>query len=86
MSFDDALNGSQSYAGAFKLCRPVQTLKHTEKFICILHVKTRAVVPYEHLFLVLAVGVADLYLGLRSRSCEFNRIFVRTIFSMERSP
>ena len=49
MPVDDALNGSQSYASAFKFFRQVETLKHTEQFIYILHVETRAVVPDEHL-------------------------------------
>src|SRR5262249_38562951 len=74
MPLDDALNGSQSYAGAFKLSRPMQTLKHTEKLIDILHVEARTVVPYEHLYFTLAVGAADLDLGSRSHPCELNGI------------
>ena len=74
MSFDDALNGSQSYAGPFKLSRPMQTLKHTEQLVGILHVEARSVVPHEDLYFILSVGAADLDLGSRSRPCELDRI------------
>ena len=75
MPVDDALNGSQSYSGAFKLFRQVQTLKHTEELVDILHIKARAVVPHEQLYLIfLSGGTANLDFGLRSHPRELYRI------------
>jgi len=72
---DDALSGSQSYSSAFKLLRPMQTLKHPEEFICILHIKACSVVPYEHLYFVFFyVGRANLDFGRCSHPSELNRI------------
>ena len=45
---DDALNGGQSYPGAFEFFGPVQTLKHAEEFVDVLHVEARPVVPDEN--------------------------------------
>ena len=52
MPMDDALSGSQSYSGAFKLLGAMQTLKHPEELIYILHIKACPVVFYEHLYLI----------------------------------
>jgi hypothetical protein len=35
MAADDALNGGQSYSGAFKLFRQMETLKDAEKLVCV---------------------------------------------------
>ena len=43
MAVDDALNGGQSYSGAFKLFRQMQTLKDAEQLVYVLHVKASAV-------------------------------------------
>ena len=72
---DDALSGSQSDSGPFKLLRPVQTLKHPEELIYILHLKACSVVPHEQLCLTfLTVGTANLDFSRCSRPCELNRI------------
>jgi hypothetical protein len=36
MAADDALNGGQSYSGAFKLFGQMETLKDAEKLVCVL--------------------------------------------------
>jgi hypothetical protein len=33
MAIDDALNGRQAYAGAFKFFGTMETLKHAEQFV-----------------------------------------------------
>ena len=69
MAVDDALNGGQSYSGAFKLFRQMQTLKDAEQLVYVLHVKASAVVPHEHLdFFFIAVHTADLDFGRRSHA------------------
>src|SRR6516225_8090252 len=75
MPVDDALSGSQSYSGAFKVFGAMQTLKHAEQFIYILHVKSRSVVPHEHLYLVVfTLGTANLDFSSALQPCELNRI------------
>src|ERR1700693_670874 len=75
MAVDDALNGGQSYSGAFKLFGQMQTLKDAEKLVYILHVKPGAVVPDEHLdFFFIAVHTANLDFGRPSHACEFDDI------------
>src|SRR5260221_2579899 len=60
MAVDDALNSGQSYSSAFKLFRPMQTLKDAEQLVYVLHVKASAVVPHEHLDLTfISVHTAD---------------------------
>ena len=75
MPVDDALNGRQSYSGAFELFSQVQPLKHTEEFVDILHVKARAIVPDEQLCLIFAsVRTANLDFGPFSYPRELNRV------------
>ena len=75
MPVDDALNGSQSYSGAFKLFSQMQTLKHAEEFVDILHIEACAVVPDEHLDLIfLSVRTANLDFGPSSYARELDRI------------
>jgi hypothetical protein len=75
MPMDDPLNSSQSYARTFKLFREVQTLKHTEELVCIPHIKARAIVLYEHLYLAfLRFGTPNLDFGSCSRPRELDRI------------
>jgi hypothetical protein len=75
MAVDDALNGGQSYSGAFKLFRQMQTLKDAEQLVYVLHVKASAVVPHEHLdFFFIAVDTANLDFGRPSHACEFGRV------------
>ena len=75
MAMDDALNGSQSYSIAFKLLSKMQTLKHAEQLVCILHVKAGAVVSHEHLYFIpISVHAADLDFGPSSQAREFDRI------------
>src|SRR6516164_2451404 len=75
MPMDDALSGSQSYSGAFKLFGAMQTLKHPEELIYILHVKSRSVVPYKYLYLTFLTPVtANLDFSPALQPCELNRI------------
>jgi tetratricopeptide (TPR) repeat protein len=75
MPVDDALNGRQSYSGAFELFSQVQPLKHTEEFVDILHVKARAIVPDKQLCLIFAsVRTPNLDFGPFSYPRELNRI------------
>ncbi len=75
MPVDNALNGRQSYPGAFKLVSQVETLKHAEEFVDILHVKARTVVSDEQLSLIFpAVHTTNLDFGPFSYPRELNRI------------
>src|ERR1700674_6000007 len=75
MAVDDALNGGQSYSGAFKLLRQMQTLKDAEQLVDVLHLKASAVVPHEHLDLFfIAVHTANLDFGRPSHVGEFYRV------------
>src|SRR6201995_2975444 len=75
MAVDDALNGSQSYSGAFKLFGKMQTLKDAEQLVCILHVEDCAVVSHEHLdFILVSVQAANLDFAPCSDACEFDCI------------
>src|ERR1700756_566314 len=56
MPVDDALYSGQPYPGAFEFFRPVQALKHAKKLIDVLHLESRAVVPHEHLDLIVLDG------------------------------
>ena len=67
MAVDDALNGGQSYSGAFKLLGQMQTLKDAEQLVDILHVKAGAVVLHEQFdFIFIAVDSANLDFGRRA--------------------
>src|SRR5579883_2610226 len=44
---NDALHGSQSDAGAFKVFPPMQTLEHTEELVSVFQTESHAVVPDE---------------------------------------
>jgi hypothetical protein len=71
----DSLDRRQSNAGAFKLIRLVQALKHPKQFIYILHIKPRSVVPDEYdQVIFVSLEVSDLNLGREARAREFNRI------------
>jgi hypothetical protein len=75
VTMDDALNGSQSYSGAFKLFSKMQALKYAEQLVYILHVETRAIVPHEYLDFILVSGhTANLDFGLSPQAREFDRI------------
>src|ERR1700692_4711217 len=75
MAVNDALNGSQSYSGAFKLFGQMQALKDAEQLVCVLHVEAGAVVPHEHLdFFFIAVHTANLDFGRPSHAREFHRV------------
>src|ERR1700674_3106825 len=75
MAGDDALNGGQSYSGAFKLFRQMETLKDAEQLVYVLHVKASAVIPHEQLdFFFIAVDAANLDFGRPSHACEFDRV------------
>src|SRR5208337_1244921 len=72
---DDALDGSQSDSGAFKLFSQVQTLENAEEFIDILHIKAHAVIFDEHLSLVFPfIRAAKFDFGLCSYPGELDRI------------
>ena len=49
MAVDDALNGRESNSGAFKLFGEMQTLKHAEQLVDVLHVEAGAVISDEYL-------------------------------------
>jgi hypothetical protein len=71
----DALNRCESDAGAFEFVRPVQTLKHTNQFVYILHIKTHAIVPNEYYQLIcVPVGASDLDFCTQARASEFDGI------------
>jgi hypothetical protein len=74
MAVDDPPNGRESYSSAFKLFREMQTLKHAEQFIDILHVETCAIIPYENLYFIFPIHTTNLDFRLRSHACEFDRI------------
>ena len=90
MAVDDALNGGQSYSGAFKLFRQMQTLKDAEQLVYVLHVKASAVVLHEHLdFFFIAVHTANLDFGrlrMRVNLTALETRLTTTSLSMERSP
>ena len=53
----------------------MQTLKHAEQFIHILHIKPHAVVPNEyHQVICIFTSASDLDFGLRARAREFDRV------------
>jgi hypothetical protein len=54
----------KSYAGPLELLRTVQTLKHPEEFVYILHVEAHTVVPYEENDLISFDLAADFDHGL----------------------
>jgi hypothetical protein len=71
----DALNRCESDAGAFEFVRPVQPLKHSKQFVCILHLKTHSIVPNEYYELIfVSVGASDLDFCSQARACEFDGI------------
>src|SRR5271166_3384642 len=75
MTMKDALNGSQSYSGAFKLFSQMQTLKHAKEFVDILHIEARTVVPDKQLCLIFPpVRTANLDFGPWSFPGELDRI------------
>jgi len=73
VAMDDALNGSQFYSIAFKLFSKMQTLKHAEQFIHILHIEAGAVILHEHLYfmLIFSVHTANLDFGPSPHAREF---------------
>ena len=52
-----SLNRSQSNASAFKFIGLVQTLKHAEQFVHILHIKPDSIVPNKYYqFICVSMG------------------------------
>ena len=68
MSMYNPLNGSQPDACAFKRLRRVKTLKDSEQFICIFHVKPDSVVSNEHHYLI-SLLIRASYFDLSVRAC-----------------
>ena len=90
MTMNDALNRGQSYACAFKRFRLMQTLKHAEEFMHILHIEPGSVVPDKYrYFIPVSAGTSDFDFGrgrVRVNLTAFKTRLTRTSFSMERSP
>ena len=67
MAFHDAANDRQAYACAFKVFRPVQSLKNLKQLILVLHVEAGAVIADEHrehfAFLVILATDQNLWFG-----------------------
>ena len=74
MAVDDPPNSRESYSSAFKLFREMQTLKHAEQFIHVLHVEAGAIIPHEHLDFIFPIGTANLDFGLGAHARELDRV------------
>jgi hypothetical protein len=87
---DDALNGCQPDAGAFKRLRRVETLEYAEQFTDIFHIKADSIVSNEQHDLMLFLVQASYF----NSACErvlvnFTAFEIRlssTSRSIERSP
>src|SRR5262244_2283395 len=73
VTMDNALNGGESNARAFKFVGLVQPLENTEQLIYVFHIKSHAVVPDENDRL-LSVNAPDLDFSLLSSARELDRI------------
>ena len=85
-----APNGRKSYSGAFKLFRQMQTLKHAEQFIYVLHVEAGAIIPHEHLYFIFLRSTQPISISagarMRVNLTALERRLTITSLSMERSP
>ena len=90
MAVDDALNSGQSYSGAFKLFRQMQTVEDAKQLVYVLYVEASAVVPHKHLdFFFIAIHAADLDFGRLRMLVNLTALETRLTtasLSMERSP
>src|SRR5215813_1653171 len=72
---DDTLHGGEPDSGALEHFGAVEPLEHAEQLRYVPHIEPDAIVPHEDDdLLLIAVGAADLDLGLRARARELDGV------------
>lgn len=75
MSADDPTHVCQTDTGTFEILLPMQSLKHSKEFICVVHIKANTVVAdKDHGFIIAFFLASDLDVCNFSSSGEFQSV------------